>query len=80
MLIFYNNPDYLTNIMGLANILDKSYPTVRKAISDLVSTGVLTKLVIGNSHVIKINEYSPYTKALFNFFNTVQSEKESEND
>ncbi len=76
VLLFYNNPGYFTNITKLATSLDKSHVTVRKAVSDLVSAGILTELDIGKSRVIRINEKSPYTETLFNFINTVQSVKE----
>ena len=76
ILLFYNHPGYLANISKLANTLDKSHVTVRKAISDLVAAGILTELDIGKSRVIRINENSPYTETLFNFINTVRSVKE----
>ncbi len=76
ILLFYNNPRYVTNITKLAYTLDKSHVTVRKAISDLVAAGILTELDIGKSRVIRINEDSPYTETLFNFINTVRSVKE----
>ncbi|MHC1635690.1 MAG: hypothetical protein ACXQTS_03580 [Candidatus Methanospirareceae archaeon] len=76
ILLFYNNPGYFTNITKLAHTLDKSHVTVRKAISDLVSAGILTELDIGKSCLIKINEKSPYTETLFNFINAVRSIKE----
>ena len=77
ILLFYDNPGYFANISKLAKKLDKSHVTVRKAISDLVNTGILTELDIGKSHVIKINEKSPYTQSLFNFINTVRNVKET---
>jgi DNA-binding GntR family transcriptional regulator len=76
ILLFYNNPGYFANISKLAKKLDKSHVTVRKAVSDLVTAGVLTELDIGKSHVIKINEKSLYTETLFHFINSVQSVKE----
>jgi len=76
ILLFYNNPGYITNITKLANTLDKSHVTARKAISDLVAAGILTELDIGKSHVIRINERSPYTETLFKFINTVRGVKE----
>ena len=76
ILLFYNNPGYLTNITKLANTLDKSHVTARKAISDLVAAGILTKLDIGKSRVIRLNVHSPYTETLFDFINTVRSVKE----
>jgi len=74
--LFYNDPGYFANISKLAKKLEKSHVTVRKAVSDLVTAGILTELDIGKSHVIKINEKSPYTETLFNFINTVRSVKE----
>jgi DNA-binding GntR family transcriptional regulator len=76
ILLFYNNPGYITNITKLAHTLDKSHVTARKAISDLVAAGILTELNIGKSRVIRINEHSSYTETLFNFINTVRSVKE----
>ena len=76
ILLFYNNPGYFTNITKLANTLDKSHVTVRKAISDLVDAGIITELDIGKSRVIRINEKSPYTETLFSFIDTVRSVKE----
>jgi len=72
ILLFYNHPGYFTNITKLAQTLDKSHVTVRKAVSDLVAAGILTELDIGK----KINEQSLYTKTLFNFINTVRSVEE----
>ncbi len=74
--LFYNNPKYFTNITKLAQTLDKSHVTTRKAVYDLIDAGILTKLDIGKSLVIKLNEHSPYTETLFKFINTVQSVKE----
>jgi DNA-binding GntR family transcriptional regulator len=76
ILLFYNDPGYFANISKLAKKLDKSHVTVRKAVSDLVTAGVLTELDIGKSHVIKINDKSPYTETLFKFINSLQSVKE----
>jgi DNA-binding GntR family transcriptional regulator len=76
ILLFYDNPGYFTNITKLADTLDKSHVTVRKAISDLVTAGIITELDIGKSRVIRINEKSPYTGTLFNFIDTVRSVKE----
>lgn len=76
ILLFYSSQGYFTNITKLANTLDKSHVTVRKAVSDLVSAGILTELDIGKSRVIRINEDSPYTETLFNFINMVRSVKE----
>ena len=76
ILLYYNNPGYFANISKLANKLEKSHVTVRKAISDLVKAGILTELNIGKSRVIKINEKSPYTEILFKFIATVRSTKE----
>ena len=76
ILLFYNHPGYFTNITKLAQTLDKSHVTVRKAVSDLVAAGILTELDIGKSHVIKINEQSLYAKTLFNFIDRVRSVEE----
>lgn len=76
ILLFYNNPRYFTNITKLARTLDKSHVIVRKAISDLVSAGILTEMDIGKSHVISLNKDNHCTKALFDFINTVSSIKE----
>lgn len=76
ILLFYSKQGYFTNITKLAQTLDKSHVTVRKAVSDLVAVGILTELDIGKSRVIRINETSPYTETLFNFINTVRSVKE----
>jgi DNA-binding GntR family transcriptional regulator len=76
ILLYYDNPGYFANISKLANRLDKSHVTVRKAITDLVNAGILTELNIGKSRVIKINEKSPYTEILFKFIATVRSTRE----
>jgi ribosomal protein S1 len=76
ILLFYNNGGYFNNITGLAKVLDKSHVTVRKVVSDLIDAGILTEMEIGKSRVIKINEKSPYTEALFNFINSMRSIKE----
>jgi len=71
ILLFYNNRNYLNNITGLAKILGKSYVPVRKTVSDLVEAGILNEKTIGKSRLIKLNENSPYTKALLSFINTI---------
>ena len=77
ILQFYNNNGYFNNISGLANTLDVSHVTVRKVISDLVDAGVLREIDIGRSMVIKVNEGSPYAKALFDFLDSMWSIKEN---
>ncbi len=76
ILLFYNNGDYFDNITGLAKMLGKSHVTVRKVVSDLLDAGILSELNIGKSRVIKINEHSPYTEALFDFIHSIHSIKE----
>jgi len=71
ILLFYNNRRYLTDITGIAKTLGKSHATVRKVVSDLVEAGILNEKTIGKSRLIKLNENSPYTKALVNFINTI---------
>lgn len=73
ILLFYNTGGYFDNITGLANALDKSHATVRKVVSDLIEAGILSEMNIGKSRVIKMNETSPYSEALFNFINSMQS-------
>ncbi len=75
--IFYNNNGYFNNITGIAKTLDVSHVTARKVISDLVEAGILKEIDIGKSTVIKANDSSPYTDALFNFINSMQGIKES---
>ena len=77
ILLFYNNGGYFNNITGLAKMLDKSHVTVRKVVSDLIEAGILSELAIGKSRVIKINENSPYTEALFNFIHSTRDIKEN---
>lgn len=77
ILLFYNNGGYFNNITGLAKMLDKSHVTMRKVVSDLIEAGVLSELAIGKSRVIKINENSPYTEALFNFIHSMRDIKEN---
>lgn len=77
ILLFYNNGGYFNNITGLTKMLDKSHVTVRKVVSDLIEVEILSELNIGMSKVIKINENSPYTEALFNFINSMRSINEN---
>jgi hypothetical protein len=77
ILLFYNNGGYFNNITGLAKMLDKSHVTMRKVVSDLIEAGVLSELAIGKSRVIKINENSPYTEALFNFIHSMRDINEN---
>jgi len=77
ILLFYNNGGYFNNITGLAKMLDKSHVTVRKVVSDLIEAGVLSELTIGKSRVIKINESSPYTEALFAFIHSMRDINEN---
>ena len=77
ILLFYNNGGYFDNITGLASSLDKSHVTVRKVVSDLIEAGILSELNIGKSRVIKINEDSPYTDALFKFINSMRNINEN---
>ncbi len=76
LLLFYHNNGYFNNITGLADTLNKSHITIRKAVADLIEAGILCELVIGKSRVIRINENSPYTKALFDFIDSLRSIKE----
>jgi len=71
ILLFYNNRGYLNNIAGLAKMLGKSHVTIRKAVSDLIEAGIFDEKIIGKSRMIKLNENSPYTKALLSFINTM---------
>ncbi len=77
ILLFYNNNGYFNNITGLANTLNVSHVTARKVISDLVDAGILREIDIGKSLVIKVNESSPYAKALFDFISNIKSIKDS---
>lgn len=77
ILLFYKNDGYFDNITGLAKMLDVSQVTVRKVISDLLEVGILSDSAIGMSRVIKINEGSPYTKALFNLIDSMRSINEN---
>lgn len=77
ILLFYNNGGYFNNITGLAMILDKSHVTVRKVISDLIDAEILSELSIGKSRVIKINERSPYTEALYAFIDSMRGINEN---
>ena len=76
ILLFCNNNGYITNPGMLANTLNKSYRTVRKVVSDLIYAEILKEAGIGNTRVIKLNENGPYTKALFNFINSINGRKE----
>ena len=67
IILFYNNPGYLTNITKLADTLDKCPKTVMKVVSDLIEAGLLSETDIGRSKMIKVNENNPYTQVLFNF-------------
>ncbi len=73
ILLFYNSGGYFDNITGLASALDKSHATVRKVVSDLIEAGILSEMNIGKSRVIRINENSPYSEALFNFINSMHN-------
>lgn len=77
ILLFYTNGGYFNNITGLAKMLDKSHVTVRKVIADLLEAGVLSEMNIGKSRVIKINDTSPYTEALFGFIDSMHSIEEN---
>jgi len=77
ILLFYNNGGYFNNITGLAKMLDKSHVTVRKVVSDLIEAGILSEMTIGKSRVIKINENSPYTRALFDFIHSMRDIKKT---
>jgi len=76
ILLFYNNGGYFNNITGLAKMLDKSHVTTRKVVSDLIDAGILSEVDIGMSRVIKVNDSSPYTEALFNFIHSMRGIKE----
>ena len=72
ILRFYNEPRYFDNVTGLAKSFNKSHVTMRKVISDLIEVGILSEIDIGKSKVIRLNETSPYTKALFEFIDSLQ--------
>ena len=78
VLRFYNDTGYFDNVTGLAKSFNKSHVTMRKVISDLIEVGILSELDIGKSKVIKLNENSLYTKALFEFIDSLQEIKKDE--
>jgi len=79
ILLFYNGGGaYFDNITGLTRALGKSHVTVRKVVSDLLNVGILKEVPIGRSRVIKINEDSPYTKALFEFLDKIKAIEEGQ--
>ena len=78
ILLFYNDTGYFDNVTGLAKSFNKSHVTMRKVISDLIEVGILSEIHIGKSKVIKLNENSPYTKALFEFIDSLQEIKKDE--
>jgi NifB/MoaA-like Fe-S oxidoreductase len=71
ILRFYNEPRYFDNVTGLAKSFNKSHVTMRKVISDLIEVGILSELDIGKSKVIRLSEDSLYTKALFEFIDSL---------
>jgi DNA-binding GntR family transcriptional regulator len=79
MLLFYEKKGgYFANITGLANALDKSHVTIRKVVSDLVDAKILKEIDIGKSRVVKIDENGPYTRVIFDFFDSMKSINEKE--
>ena len=77
ILRFYNEPRYFDNVTGLAKSFNKSHVTMRKAVTELIEVGILSELDIGKSKVIRLNENSPYTKALFEFIYSLQELKKN---
>lgn len=75
ILRFYNDKGYFNNVTGLANSFNKSHVTMRKVVMDLIEVGILSEIDIGKSKVIRLNENNLYTKALFEFIDSVQSIK-----
>ena len=80
ILLFYNGGVHFDNITGLTKALGKSHVTVRKVVSDLLKVGILKEVPIGRSRVIKINEDSPYTKALFEFLDKIKAIEEGQTE
>ncbi|RLG39314.1 MAG: hypothetical protein DRN91_00055 [Candidatus Alkanophagales archaeon] len=80
ILLFYNGGSYFDNITGLTKALGKSHVTVRKVVSDLLKAGILKEVTVGRSRVIKINEDSPYTKALFEFLDKIKEIEEGKTE
>ena len=78
ILRFYTDTGYFDNVTGLAKSFNKSHVTMRKVISDLIEVGILSEIDIGKSRVIKLNENSPYTKALFQFIYSLQELKKDD--
>ncbi|MHC1579979.1 MAG: hypothetical protein ACXQTZ_04975 [Candidatus Alkanophagales archaeon] len=76
MKLYYDNPDLSENISEISRIINRSHVTVKKAISDLESIGVLREKRIGRSRVVTVNEDNPYTKAVFEFFDSVKKIEE----
>ncbi|MDF2955364.1 hypothetical protein [Candidatus Alkanophaga liquidiphilum] len=76
MKLYYENMDLSENISEISRIINRSHITVKKAINDLESIGVLREKRIGRSRVVTINEESPYTKAVFEFFKNVKEIEE----
>jgi hypothetical protein len=78
ILRFYNDTGYFDNVTGLANSFNKSHVTMRKVVLDLIEVGILSEIDIGKSKVIRLNENSLYTKALFDFIDSLQEIKKDD--
>jgi len=75
ILRFYNDTGYFDNITGLAKSFNMCHVTMRKVVTELIEVGILSEINIGKSKVIRLNENSPYTKALFEFIYSLQELK-----
>lgn len=72
ILLFLKENDYLNNIGGLTEAVDKSRVTVNEIVTDLVKIGALKEKIIGGSRIIQIDNESLYTQSLRHFLESLE--------
>ena len=70
--LYFKNPGFIDNITKIAQRIDASHVTTRKAINALVDAGILTDLNIGKSRAILLNKESKVATRIFELFNELK--------
>ena len=77
LLLFFNNPGYYNNIMGLKELLHTSHLTMRGHTKDLIKAGILKELYTGrNGKILMINEESLYVPPVRDLLEKIEEPKD----
>lgn len=62
--LFLRNTYLRLSINQIATRLGKTYPNINKKVNELIREGVLSKMVVGRSHLCSLNLENPKTRLL----------------